>query len=81
MVVLLTDPAGNAVDVAGVQATLALPEAGITGIPVSFQRLEAGHHHSRAQFPQAGRWELSVTLQISAVASQTVTAPIVIGGA
>jgi copper transport protein len=81
VVVLVADPAGTARDVVGLQATLALPEAGIHGLAAPLQRIEIGHHHGDVGFPMAGRWQLSITVQIDAVSAATVTAPIVIGGA
>jgi copper transport protein len=81
VVVLVADPAGKARDVVGLQATLALPEAGIHGLAAPLQRIEIGHHHGDVGFPMAGRWQLSITVQIDAVSAATVTAPIVIGGA
>ncbi|HVL85480.1 MAG TPA: hypothetical protein VM367_14505 [Pseudonocardia sp.] len=60
VIVLVTDPAGERVEVPAVTGLLAPP--GAAAAPVSLGRMEPGHLHGVADLDRAGEWRLELTI-------------------
>jgi copper transport protein len=75
------DPAGGLTPPVGASGTLSLPSGGAGDIPVTF--IDAGPGHWSAEgvdIPVAGRWQLTVDIQLTDVDTVSSTFTIPIGG-
>lgn len=74
LLVLLTDPDGNPVNVPELRVSLTLPDKHLGPIPVLVHRMTLGHWMAaEVQLPLPGTWQLAVTVRTSDIDEVTVT--------
>ncbi len=77
---VLTDPAGNPVDVPEVDLSFTLRSRGIGPLPVKLSHAGTGAWTAQSvQLPMAGQWQLSLTVRTSDIDEVTETKNVAIG--
>ncbi|MDF3290858.1 copper resistance CopC/CopD family protein [Streptomyces silvisoli] len=77
---ILTDPAGNPVDVPEVDLSFTLRSRGIGPLPVKLSHAGTGAWTAESvQLPMAGQWQLSLTVRTSDIDEVTETKNVAIG--